>query len=377
MRFGFVFGRKEADVEELRRLIDRFQYLVDGALVRRTEILKIELPSTFRFFRKQAHDSCQAINKSFVCNCAQQHIAILSLRNHSEALFPLDTAYRASTKEEVFEITFRAGKEWRATAVKRRSHHRANGCSRINNLCVELQATRFQSYTSSCLGYVAENPADEDNCYCLGLAPCPKEREQVISLYQLLCSQRSHTRFPFFERDRLRLAIILSTSLLGLHSTPWLQDMWTSRDILFRPLYGDLDDEAVLQPYVSQTFPSAASGLSRSAPPMVRNAALYALGKVLIQLIENKPLIDEASSLAASGVESSDDPEQKFAAELEPTMYRKVGKTWAEVIRRCLYCEFDVDTNAAVLDNDDFFCKVYAMVICPLVEALQRMGNPL
>jgi hypothetical protein len=91
---------------------------------------------------------------------------------------------------------------------------------------------------------------------------------------------------------------------------------------------------------------------------MVRNSALYALGKVLIQLIENRPLIDED------------------AIKLEPTIYRKSGRTWSEVIRRCLYCEFDVDTATATLDNDEFLCRVYSLVINPLAEALQQMGRP-
>jgi hypothetical protein len=110
---------------------------------------------------------------------------------------------------------------------------------------------------------------------------------------------------------------------------------------------------------------------------MVRNAGLYALGKVLIQLVESRPLAEEQNSEQIASGDLCADPEQRIAAELEPTIYRKAGRTWAEVVRRCLYCEFDVDTTAARLDNDEFFCRVYGLVINPLAEALQRMGKPL
>jgi hypothetical protein len=153
--------------------------------------------------------------------------------------------------------------------------------------------------------------------------------------------------------------------------------MWTSRDILFRPFCGDLDDEAVLQPYIAQSIPNSNEVKRVKAPPLVRNPALYALGKIFIQLIENRPLVQEQSLTSNLRGDFSVDPEQALAAELEPTIERKAGKTWAKVIRRCLYCLFDVDTASARLDDDEFLYHVYAMVIDPLVEALQILERPL
>ena len=112
-------------------------------------------------------------------------------------------------------------------------------------------------------------------------------------------------------------------------------------------------------------------------PPLVRNAALYALGKVLIQLVENRPLVGGSGHDVGTAADPAMDPELEPAVQLERTIARKAGVTWAQVIRRCLYCEFDTDTAGASLSNDDFLRKVYAGVVAPLAEALKNLGEPL
>jgi hypothetical protein len=369
-----VFGNKDASLEELHRLIDVFQNLTKGVKMRRREVLKLGAPEQFRTFRQKACELCDVINQSFKCGCTAPHVVNLRLGTHDGT--PSLTEPGAV---EIFDMEFQSGLNWRATSVKSRSskHSATGGCRHINNLCVHLREPQTLA-ASECIGYIGiEDPlAGGESRYCIQPGSLSIERPQVVSLYQVLSSQRRHSRFPFYERDRLKLAIILTTSLLRLHSTPWLQDMWTTRDILFRPLHDDLDEEAVLQPYLAQTFPTPQVAMRSKAPPMVRNASLYALGKVLIQLIESRPLADEQhlNQITSGGMV---DPELEFAAGLEPTIFRKAGKTWADVVRRCLYCEFDVDTTSARLDNDEFLRRVHALVIKPLAEALERMGKPL
>ena len=369
-----VFSNKDASLDELHRLIDVFQNLTKGVKMRQREVLKVGSTDQFRKFRQKACELCEVINQSFKCGCSTQHVVNLRLGMPDGTPISVE-----SGTVEKFDVEFKSGSDWRATSVKRRTfkHSATGGCRHINNLCVHLQEPQTPS-VSECIGYIGvEDPlASEKGCYCIQAWTQSIERSEVISLYQLLSSQRRHSRFPFYERDRLKLAIILTTSLLRLHSTPWLQDMWTTSDILFRPLNDDLDEEAVLRPYVAQTFPSTPAAIRSKAPPMVRNASLYALGKVLIQLIESRPLADEQhlNQISSGG---SMDPELEPAARLEPTIFRKAGKTWADVVRRCLYCEFDVDTTSARLDNDEFLLRVHALVLNPLAEALERMGKAL
>lgn len=369
-----AFSNKDASLEELHRLIDVFQNLTKGVKMRQREVLKVGATEQFRAFRQKACELCEVINQSFKCGCPTQHVVNLRLGTPDGTPISIEPG-----AVETFDVEFQSGLNWRATSVKRRplKHSTTGACRHINNLCVHLREPP-PSAASECIGYIGvEDPlASDESCYCIQPGTLPIERPQVVSLYQVLSSQRRHSRFPFYERDRLRLAIILTTSLLRLHSTPWLQDMWTTSDILFRPLNDDLDEEAVLQPYVAQTFPSTTAAMRSKAPPMVRNASLYALGKVLIQLIESRPLVDEKhlNQIASGGIV---DPELELATGLEPTIFRKAGKTWADVVRRCLYCEFDLDTTSARLDNDEFLLRVHALVLNPLAEALERMGEAL
>jgi hypothetical protein len=40
---------------------------------------------------------------------------------------------------------------------------------------------------------------------------------------------------------------------------------------------------------------------------------------------------------------------EQYAEELEPAIYGKAGKTWADVLRRCLYCELDINTDKTII----------------------------
>lgn len=317
--------------------------------------------------RRKASDLSEAIEKSLHCSCSVCHVAILRLDNSfSMPLFAEETR-KPQSDEDAFHLDFQTSRDWKSIAATIREEHAANcNTARIDNLCQRLVDGSNDQRPLGCLGH-----SIGQTCICIGSRPAVQGRSEVSTLHQILSSDKRHTRFPFDTRDRLKLGLILANSLLGLHSTPWLNDMWTSRDILFRPLAGDLDEEAVFQPYVMRAFREPDQPLSGPSPPShVRNAALYALGKVLIQLVENKPLLKD-SGKDGKALLGNEDPEMDAAFKLEETIARKAGSTWEQVIRRCLRCDFDIATSKASLSNDDFLRKVYAGVILPLSEALK------
>ena len=61
-RLNFVFSHEEVSVDTLRLLVSRLQSMVDGVSIRRTEMLKRELPAEYRIFRNGAYGLCDAIN---------------------------------------------------------------------------------------------------------------------------------------------------------------------------------------------------------------------------------------------------------------------------------------------------------------------------
>lgn len=343
--------------------------------VDRNELNSTCNPELYRRNRERVHTLCEALQQSFVCPAA--HTATLCLGDQTQVLKLFEEPASACTDDEILRVSFLLHlKEWRTAAfIHRDGIHDHSSCDRIQNLCACLQSSRqiSEAKAATCVGHISG--ASVPTRYCIEDV-LPDHRCQMLSLHEILSSQQRHTRFPlyFYERDRLKLAIIFASSLLTLHSTPWLADMWTARDILFRPVEGDLNDVSVVQPYVAQSFPTSTAISRANPPPMVRNPSLYALAKVLIQLIENQPLSPDARPGQGA---STDDPELKAAVDLEPSICRKAGRVWADTIRRCLYCDFDIKSSSASFDDDEFVCKVYTSIIYPLSKALHSLGPPI
>lgn len=154
--------------------------------------------------------------------------------------------------------------------------------------------------------------------------------------------------------------------------------MYTCRDVFFMVNSIDADHRQLTYPHVIRAFPYLTGTEDPSVstkvdiPAMVKNAHLYSLGKLLIQLIDCQPLL--APEWTSDRATSSDyDPEQMPALVREPLILRKKGRMWADVVRRCLYCEFDTATADARLDNDAFFAKAYTAVLKPLAAALAAL----
>lgn len=332
-------------------------------------------PEVYKRTRERVHALCEALQQSFICPAP--HTATICLGDQTQVLRLFEESVGSCADDEVLRISFLLHlNEWRTAAFTHRDNvHNHTHCDQIQNLCACLKSSHqsLESNTATCVGFIS-GAAISPARYCIG--DVLSDQCHMLSLHDVLSSQQRHTRFPlhFYERDRLKLAIIFASSLLTFHSTPWLADMWTTRDILFRPKKGDLDDVSVVQPYVAQSFPSPKVTARASPPPMVRNPSLYALAKVLIQMIENQPLSPDVKIEQGT---STDDPELKAAIDLEPSICRKAGRVWADTIRRCLYCDFDIKTSSASFDDDEFVCKVYTRIIYPLSKALQSLGPPI
>ena len=376
-RVRILSSRKRVELNDLHRNIDTLQKLVQGMRLNKIQPENACDPELFRRNRERVHALGDALQQSF--ECPATHIATFCLGDQALVLKHFEESASDCIDDEVLRVSFllHLEKWWTAAFTHQDSVHNHTSCGRIQNLCACLQSPHqiSKANAEACVGFISGTSVVSPARYCIGNV-LPDDQPQVLSLHDILSSQQRHTRFPlhFYERDRLKLAIIFASSLLTLHSTPWLADMWTARDIFFRPVSGDLDDVSVVQPYVAQSFPPLTATSRASPPPMVRNPSLYALAKVLIQMIENQPLSPDVEFGQAA---SADDPELKAAIDLEPSICRKAGRVWADVIRRCLYCDFDISTSSASFDDDDFVCKVYTCIIYPLARALHSLGPPI
>ena len=176
----------------------------------------------------------------------------------------------------------------------------------------------------------------------------------------------------FSWRDRSYLAIILASSVLQLHNTPWLDEYWGLDSVFF---IGQVDQIAYKHPFVSQNFNTANDTFqTNSIPPLVRriirNQALYALGVSLIELRYKKSI--QELHKPEDGPLSSNDPvatiltQWNTADRLAEKLEGDVGFCYGDAVRRCIRCNFNCKSSC--LDEITFQAEVYQGV----VSLLQR-----
>lgn len=178
---------------------------------------------------------------------------------------------------------------------------------------------------------------------------------------------------------RLNLAVILASSVLQLHKTPWLNDHWSADNIFFVTRGQDI---VYKHPFVSQCFKGIETRSQRQyIPPVLRsvikNQSLYALGILLIELKYKKPIhelhVPEDGPL-------SDDPvtavltEFNTADRLVDQLYGEVGRFYGDAVRRCIRCEFGQMSSS--LDDVDFQIAVYQGVVSLLLQNYDSLFAP-
>jgi uncharacterized protein YciU (UPF0263 family) len=178
---------------------------------------------------------------------------------------------------------------------------------------------------------------------------------------------------------RLNLAVILASSVLQLHKTPWLDDHWSVDNIFFVARGHDI---VYQHPFISQRFNDIeAQSEKQYIPPVLRmvikNKSLYALGILLIEL-KYKICIRELHIPKDGPL--SDDPvtavltEWNTADRLVDRLYDEVGRFYGDAVRRCIRCDFDHKSSS--LDDVPFQKAVYQGVVALLVQNYDSLFAP-
>lgn len=178
----------------------------------------------------------------------------------------------------------------------------------------------------------------------------------VITLGQLLSNG------VLSRKDRLNLAMILSSSLLQLHSTPWLNSAWSSNDILF-----NLENKLpiVSHPFVARHFTVGQSFL-QVGPSTDSRESLLRLGIVLLELLfnallEKQPFYKECFGPKGQPNEYTD---RTAAMRWEQFAVGEGGEDYANVVRQCLGCCFGPASTD--LTNAELCQAVHEAVVEPL-----------
>ena len=98
-----------------------------------------------------------------------------------------------------------------------------------------------------------------------------------------------------------------------------------------------------------------------------RSEALLTLGLALVELCFGQTL--EKMQLPEDVDENENLTRVNTAVRKLDEVYNEIGGQYGDVVRRCLYCSFDV--RKANLDNEMFEQVVFDHVVKPLVEAVE------
>lgn len=167
--------------------------------------------------------------------------------------------------------------------------------------------------------------------------------------------------------QKVRLARQLARAVLHYHATAWLQDDWDSHRILLsssRP--ADDESDALLEAYVTSRIhgphKDQSSPTLKPNPLVVRNGLLFRLGVMLLELAYQKSVSELISPLDKVGVSQNDVP-YCTANRLAGKVSAIVGPRYAEVVRKCIHCDFGYGFDLGQLKLQEAF---YQMVICEL-----------
>ncbi|KAF5570496.1 hypothetical protein FPHYL_1172 [Fusarium phyllophilum] len=113
--------------------------------------------------------------------------------------------------------------------------------------------------------------------------------ENLISLEELLLTHSDMDYFaPLTEEQRYRLSIILTSSFLQLHSTPWLNKHWNQHTVFFSST--SIDEQLVIDlghPFIAESYGSSPcpNTTSTEAKGLADDSAnLLMLAKILLQI---------------------------------------------------------------------------------------------
>lgn len=237
----------------------------------------------------------------------------------------------------------------------------------IKDLCAAISA--FQSPQRDVCFQLLEDEIAKQQCGIL-ITPT-KQLPADASLWSVSSLQANLQNPKFSQKDRFKLAVILASSVLQLHETPWLEEKWRADSIFFvdrsgMPCYD--------QPFVSQYFGQLNAPTAAEIPThfscIIGNQTLYALGVALIELWYRKPI--EELWVAADGPQNTGNnlldlmTEFKTAERLSDALYSEAGAKYSDAVRRCIRCEFD--KRARSLEDAQFQKAVYQMVVAQLQE---------
>ncbi|KAK4040938.1 hypothetical protein C8A01DRAFT_15233 [Parachaetomium inaequale] len=233
------------------------------------------------------------------------------------------------------------------------------------DLCGTLHQAQKQAATDT-FGTLVDQHPQATRRYSVHPAPSADDSRSwsVVSLRDIL-DQKS--RFPPLSyRDRLRLAVVISSSVLQLHGTPWLPSILTSRHIFFIQKNNSPNPAMYWQPVLLRHLPGGEDQpvIDQTAITAERNPTLLSLGCVLIEVILGRTL---DSRSARAGVDLMSD---YVAAQGLMDEVRMKSSNYERAVASCV--DGKLHRHGCGLEDGDLCQDVYSGVVALLERDLEN-----
>ena len=249
-----------------------------------------------------------------------------------------------------------------------------NFCSH-SNFCNDLQRFLRTSHTrNAAVGYLESTQGSKHLIYLdtsSTLASSKGKTPSLSSLQNVLIDMNKGSgQVTLSMPEQVRLAMQLAKAVLRFHSTRWLQDSWTSREVQLAQVDAKEKDgpRTFLAARISPRSTAAESQpLVLPGPVLIRNRLLFSLGVMLIELAYRQPfntliLPEDRRRFKPGEVEFC------TAERLSSGVSGKLGPEYGEATRRLIHTDFGEDFS---LEKSRLQRSFYQSIICEL-EALEK-----
>jgi hypothetical protein len=240
----------------------------------------------------------------------------------------------------------------------------------ILDLCEKLRRN-----TSPLLGMISDK-------YTKFMVHCPVQPTAVlprrtVSLGEILNGKApALPHIPFMER--LHMAATVSSAVLELHHTPWMQSEPSKHSILVFADSRRLHTTAFVATQIKDLSPDPISEENETLPPYIENKALFILGILLIELLFGASIETLRTDKDPTPSSNKSDWEMKYSIATrllkDESILLEGGPSYESAVRSCIKCNFDQFRNMN-LEEDEFRQAVYERVVAVLEDIPRGFGQ--
>jgi len=256
-----------------------------------------------------------------------------------------------------------------------------NFCAQ-SNFCNRLKRLFCQPLRDTCVGYFECSGESRHLVYInskaqttVASSPADAALRPLHDVYlAAIKANAPGASIPLHER--ITLAKKLATAVLQFYATPWLTNSICSEKVLL----SGVDDPANLahdrrEPYVNVSINEPHGPLTKRATfpsrTLIRNRLLFSLGVMLLELAHHSPL-ETLQQPSDNDDRESQNTDYYTADRVRHDAASILGPGYAEVIRKCIQCDFGQGDDLGTTRLQEGF---YQDVICELEVLEERFKS--